>query len=329
MSAIIVGSAVIGLISADMQSGAIQDAASDQTQANADALAQNQAQFEASMALQERLAAEANATQMNIANMSIAEQQRQFEEVQAVLAPFVTAGNQALTDLKPYETAGAEALMQQKALAGLGTAAEQQAAIDAIANGVQMQSLVAEGENAILQNASATGGLRGGNTQSALAQFRPAALSALIDTQYSRLSGITSLGAATTGSIAQLGQASAAQQASSATALGNGIASAFGNAASNISQLSSQNASAMAGLNSQYAADQSALTQQAGAISAGATLAQAQTQANALNSLGSTFSTMAFLNSLKGTTGLGAGTSTYGTSYANPSNTAMTTAPTF
>ena len=51
-----------------------------------------------------------------------------------------------------------------------------------------------QGENRILQNASATGGLRGGNTQAALAQFSPQLLSQLIDQQYSRLGGLTSVG---------------------------------------------------------------------------------------------------------------------------------------
>ena len=55
----------------------------------------------------------------------------------------------------------------------------------------------------MLQNASATGGLRGGNTQSALMQFRPDLLAQVINDQYSKLGGLT-----------QIGQASAAGQAS-------------------------------------------------------------------------------------------------------------------
>jgi hypothetical protein len=66
------------------------------------------------------------------------------------------------------------------------------------------QALTQQGENAILQNASATGGLRGGNVQAALSQFRPQALNALIEQQYGRLGGLS-----------ELGQASAAGQAAS------------------------------------------------------------------------------------------------------------------
>ena len=54
--------------------------------------------------------------------------------------------------------------------------------------------MVQQGQDAILQNASAIGGLRGGNTQAALAQFRPALLSQLIAEQYNRLGGLSSLG---------------------------------------------------------------------------------------------------------------------------------------
>lgn len=56
------------------------------------------------------------------------------------------------------------------------------------------QAIARQGEEAILQNASATGGLRGGNTQGALARFRPQLLNQFIEQQYGRLAGITSLG---------------------------------------------------------------------------------------------------------------------------------------
>jgi hypothetical protein len=54
--------------------------------------------------------------------------------------------------------------------------------------------LAQQGEEALLQRASATGGLRGGNIQGALAQFRPALLNQAIEQQYGRLGGMTSLG---------------------------------------------------------------------------------------------------------------------------------------
>lgn len=118
--------------------------------------------------------------QAGAAGQGIAEQRRQFDALQALL--------------KPYTEAGIPALGQQQALLGMGTPGAQQQAINAIQNGPQFQALQQQGENAILQNASATGGLRGGNVQGALAQFRPALLSGLIEQQYNRLGGLTSIG---------------------------------------------------------------------------------------------------------------------------------------
>lgn len=111
---------------------------------------------------------------------AIAEQQRQFDALQALLKPYVSAGLPALT--------------AQQNLLGLNGNEAQQAAIDQIKNGSQFGELVKQGENSILQNASATGGLRGGNTQAALAQFSPQLLQSLIDKQFTNLGGLTSLG---------------------------------------------------------------------------------------------------------------------------------------
>jgi hypothetical protein len=123
---------------------------------------------------------QASGAQQQAAQGGIDEQRRQFDAVQRLL--------------QPYTQAGAGALAQQQALLGMGTPEAQQQAINALQSGPQFQALQQQGENAILQNASATGGLRGGNVQGALAQFRPALLSGLIDQQYSRLGGLASLG---------------------------------------------------------------------------------------------------------------------------------------
>lgn len=156
------------------------------------------------------------------AEMGVEEQRYQFDALQKLLKPYAAAGNGAL---------GA-----QQDLLGLNGIGKQRGAISGIENGAQFQALLQQGEDAILQNASATGGLRGGDVQSALGQFRPQLLSALIDQQYSRLGGITSIGqnaAAMTGnagmqagnSIAGLMQQSGAAQAGAALAQGNAIGS--------------------------------------------------------------------------------------------------------
>lgn len=123
---------------------------------------------------------QASQAQQQAAQGGIDEQRRQFDAIQKLL--------------QPYSEAGAGALAQQQALLGMGAPGAQQQAITALQGSPQFQALQQQGENAILQNASATGGLRGGNVQGALAQFRPALLSSLIDQQYSRLGGLTAIG---------------------------------------------------------------------------------------------------------------------------------------
>lgn len=125
-------------------------------------------------------ARDASKAQTGAAKAGIAEQQRQFDAIQKLLQPYVTAGTTAL---------GA-----QGDLIGLNGRTAQQAAIGGIASSPEMRALIQQGEGAILANASATGGLRGGNTKAALAQFRPQMLAELIQQQYGRLGGIASLG---------------------------------------------------------------------------------------------------------------------------------------
>ena len=170
--------------------------------------------------------------QIDASEMGVEEQRRQFDAVQKLLKPYADAGLSGLTG-------------QQDLLGNNGTAA-QQAAINNINNSSEMQTYLQQGENAILQNASATGGLRGGNTQAALAQFRPQLLNQLINQRYQNYAGLTSLGqnaAAGTGNagmqtasnISNLYQQTGAAQAGAALAQGqasanmwNGVTGAIG-----------------------------------------------------------------------------------------------------
>lgn len=147
-------------------------------------------------------------TQAASQSEAIGEQRRQFDAIRELLAPYVQAGRPDLT--QPYIGAGPGALQAMQGLAGLRGAGEQQAAINQIKQGAQYQELARQGEEAILQNAAATGGLRGGNVQAALAQFRPALLNQLIESQYGKLAGLTSLGSTSAENLLRLGQASAA-----------------------------------------------------------------------------------------------------------------------
>ena len=111
--------------------------------------------------------------------------------------------------LSPYVNAGTGALGAQQNLLGLNGNSAQQSAISGIQNGAQFQALEQSGQNAILQNASATGGLRGGNTQAALGQFSPQLLQQLIQQQYSNLGGITSIGQNAAAGVGNAGMANA------------------------------------------------------------------------------------------------------------------------
>jgi len=151
---------------------------------------------------------EAANTQAAAQDRAIEEQRSQFKQLQETLRPYVEAGKVDLT--QPYIGAGPGALQAMQGLAGLRGAGEQQAAINQIQQGAQFQELARQGEQGILQNAAATGGLRGGNVQAALAQFRPALLNQLIESQYGKLAGLTQLGSTSAENLLRLGQASAA-----------------------------------------------------------------------------------------------------------------------
>jgi hypothetical protein len=146
----------------------------------------------------------AGQTQAAAAEKGIEEQRRQFDALIELMTPYVTGGQGAFA--------------QQQALIGLQGPEAQQQAIAGFEQSPLFQSITQQGENAILQQASATGGLRGGNVQGTLAQFRPQVLNSLIEQQYGRLGGLSSLG-----------QASAAGQAASGMTSASNIANLLAN----------------------------------------------------------------------------------------------------
>jgi hypothetical protein len=146
-----------------------------------------------------------NATNAQVAagDKSVAEIQRQFDAVQALMKPYVESGNKALVG---YNN-----------LTGLNGADAQTGEINNIQNSPEMAALTKEGEASILANASATGGLRGGNTQGALAQFRPQVLSQLISQRLGQY-----------GTLVGSGQSAAAGQASAGLSTGQSVSNIYG-----------------------------------------------------------------------------------------------------
>lgn len=222
--------------------------------------------------------------QIQAAQLQTQEAKRQFDQVQNLLAPYVTAGSGSFNansylaanpdvardpywSQHPYEhwvqygknegrqgagfTGGA--LSAQQDLLGLNGTQAQQKAIAALSSSPEFTGLVKQGEDAMLANASATGGLRGGNLQAALAQFRPNMLNQLIQQRFQNLGGLTALGqnaAAGVGNAGQnassaiinaLGQQGAAQ-AGAALASGKADASLWSGLAGTIGQLNGQGA---------------------------------------------------------------------------------------
>ena len=160
--------------------------------------------------------------QAQVAREQLAQQQAQFNTTQTNIQPYVGAGNAAL---------GA-----QQTLLGLGSggSAGQQAAFDALKASPAFTALYGTGQDTILQNAAATGGLRGGDTQNSLANFGSSLLAQVIQNQLSNLGGISSLGANAAAGLASAGQANAnassaiignAGQAASTNALTQGAIS--------------------------------------------------------------------------------------------------------
>lgn len=168
-------------------------------------------------------ASSASSAQISAANAGIAETRRQFDSIQQLLSPWVGTGYGALAS--------------QADLMGLRGDANQASAISAIENGSEFQELTKQGEEAILQNAAATGGLRGGNTQGALAEFRPALLNSLINQRFNQL-----------GTLSTGGQNSAAQTA----AYGSQSSTNVANLLSSIGSAQAGNALAQGASNAQF-----------------------------------------------------------------------------
>lgn len=136
---------------------------------------------------QKKAAQRAGDAQTQAAYAQMDQQQAQFDRIRELLSPWVaqgTAANSALGNLL-----------------GTGGQNAQRDAIAALRESPLFTSQLQAGENAILQNASATGGLRGGNTQAALGRFAPALLASTIQNQVANLGGLSNQGLTAAGGV--------------------------------------------------------------------------------------------------------------------------------
>lgn len=133
----------------------------------------------------------AETAQLGYLNQALGEEHRQFDLTRS--------------DFAPWRDAGGLALGQQGDLTGIHGAGVQQGAIDALMQSPLYQSLYRNGMEANLQNASATGGVRGGNEVRSLADFGSDTLAQVIQQQLGNLGAISGQGLAATGSTANSG----------------------------------------------------------------------------------------------------------------------------
>lgn len=109
----------------------------------------------------------------------------------------------------PWLQAGTGALADIQDLLGLSGIGAQDGAIGGLRASPLFAALFDSGEEAILQNASATGGLRGGNIQSSLADFGRDTLAQVIERQLANLGGLSGTGVGTAQNLGALGANSA------------------------------------------------------------------------------------------------------------------------
>lgn len=144
---------------------------------------------------QKKAAAQATQAQVDAYNRGIALQQQQYDQTRA--------------DYLPYTQAGVKAIGSVSDLLGLNGNDAAQAGIHALKDGALYNSLFNNGQEALLQNASATGGLRGGNFQRASMDFGADVLANVYQNQLANLNGLAGLGVGATGSVANAGLANA------------------------------------------------------------------------------------------------------------------------
>jgi hypothetical protein len=139
-----------------------------------------------------KAAKEAAKTQAAAYQKGIDEQHRQFDVTQA--------------NFQPYQQAGTQGLSGIMGLLGLNGNDTQEQAIASLKASPAFTSLYNTGQDTILQNAAATGGLRGGNTESSLANYGSGLLSQVIQQQLAGYGGLASTGVGATNSLAGFGQ---------------------------------------------------------------------------------------------------------------------------
>ena len=115
-------------------------------------------------------------------------------------------------DFASEQRLGEDSITNYRGLVGLDGAEAQQSQINLLRETPLYQSLFNNGRDAILANASATGGLRGGNVQDGLARFSADTLSSVIQNQLAAYSGGIGVGIGSDQAIGAFGANAVANQ---------------------------------------------------------------------------------------------------------------------
>lgn len=137
-----------------------------------------------------KAAKKANKAQMYMMQQAIAEQRAAYDEGKKML--------------DPYSQAGLGGLQSYLAMLGQSGPEAQQAAIANLEETPGYQAQLQAGQRALLQNASATGGLRGGNVQQGLAEFGSGLFGNYYNQQLDRLGQLQNQGLQTQTGLANL-----------------------------------------------------------------------------------------------------------------------------
>lgn len=178
-------------------------------------------------------ASKAAKAQAQAIQQAIGEQQREFDASQARFAPYSNFGLASMGSLSDY--------------LGLNGNDKQQAAYDTLKSSPAFTSVYNTGADTILQNAAATGGLRGGNTNLSLANWGSGLFNNVLQNQIGNLTNGVGIGSGTVTTLGNLGQ----QNANSISSLLNqqgkaqaagilGQYNAYGNTATDLGKILSQ-----------------------------------------------------------------------------------------
>jgi hypothetical protein len=158
---------------------------------------------------QKKAVDKASTAQIAAYNRGIDLQQQQYETTRNDYMPYTQAGTVALGGYRDLLGVGGTASSIGELGATEAGRQAQAAAVDRLKADPFFQQNLADANENLLQTASASGGVRGGNTAGAIGQLSPALLQSYYQNALSGYGNLAQLGLGATGSVASAGLANA------------------------------------------------------------------------------------------------------------------------